>query len=105
MSRFRIDHPTRDRVHAIYGHDPVLGFFADMMREGRDKPTVSYDTWHPMFNRARPLLGCLDFLAAEGFFTGEQLEDALAVIADDLDVPARLVRVVEVIERLKEEAD
>ena len=62
---------------------------------------TSYDFFHPSFNRARPLLGCLDFLVSEGFFDADDLEDALAVIADDLDMPARLVRVVEVIERFK----
>jgi hypothetical protein len=105
MSRFRIDHPSRPNIHAEAGHDPVLGFFVDVMREGRDRPLKSYNHFSPTFNRARPLLGCLDFLVAEGFFTGEQLEDALAVFADDLDVPTRLVRVVEVIERFKSAAD
>jgi hypothetical protein len=103
VTRFRLDHPTRVGVHAIYGHDPVLAFFVDVMREGRDKPLASYDTWHPTFNRERPLLGCVDFLASEGFFTRDKLNDALVVVADDLDVPKRLVRVVEVIERFKAE--
>jgi hypothetical protein len=101
VSRHRIDHPTRKNVHAIYGHDPVLGFFVDVFIERREKPIASYDTWHPSFNRARPLHGCLDFLAAEGFFTGDDLEDALAHVQDDTRVPKRLARVVEVIERFK----
>jgi len=101
MSRFRLDHPTRPNVHAAYGHDAVLGFYVDVMRGHR--VIKSYDHFHPLFNRARPLMGGLDFLVAEGFFTADDLEDALIVIADDLDVPKRLARVVEVIERFKSE--
>ena len=37
-------------------------------------------------------------MVSEGLLDADDLEDALAVIADDLDMPARLVRVVEVIE-------
>lgn len=99
MSRFRIAHPQRTNIHADYGHDAVVGYFIDVMRGHR--VLTSYDFFHPAFNRQRPLMGCLDFLASEGFFTGDDLEDALAVLADDLHVPARLVRVVEVIERFK----
>lgn len=82
MSRFRIDHPTIKNIHAEAGHDPVLGFFVDIMREGRSRPLKSYDHFHPLFNRARPLLGCLDFLVSEGFMTGEQLEEALVYLQD-----------------------
>ncbi len=64
-----------------------------MHREGREKPIASYDIWHPAFNRARPLMGCLDFLVAEGFFTGDDLEDTLAHAQDGTRVPKRLARV------------
>jgi hypothetical protein len=99
VSRFRLDHPTRHHVRAEYGHDAVVGFYADVMLGHR--VIASYDFFHAAFNRARPLLGCLDFLVSEDFFTGEDLEAALAVIADDFDVPAKVARVVEVIERFK----
>jgi hypothetical protein len=73
--------------------------------DGREKPIASYDTWHPSFNRARSLLGCLDFLVEQEFFTADDLESALVAIADDLDVPSgRLARVVEVMEGFKEAA-
>jgi hypothetical protein len=85
MSRFRVDHPIRDHIHAIYGHDPVLGFFVDVFMEGRDKPLAAFDHFSPAFNRAQPLLGCLDFMVTEGFFTGDDLESALVVIADVID--------------------
>lgn len=105
MSRSRIDHPTRANVHAIYGHDPVIGFFVDVHRDGRDKPIASYDIWHPSFNRERPLMGCLDFFVAEGFFTADDLEDALAHVQDNTRVPKRLVTVVLVIMNFKDACD
>jgi hypothetical protein len=88
VSRFRIDHPPRKNVHAIYGHDPVLGFFVDVFMNGRDKPIASYDFFQPAFNRARPLMGCLDFLVEQEFFTADDLEDALAHVQDGTPVPA-----------------
>jgi hypothetical protein len=67
MSRFRIEHPTREGIHAEAGHDPVLSYYVDLMRGHR--VLTSYDFFHPLFNRARPLLGCVGFLASAGFST------------------------------------
>lgn len=103
MSRFHIAHPTRPDLHAEAGHDPLLSYFVDIMKGHR--VIKSYDSWHPLFNRARPLMGALDYLASEGFYTGDDLEDALAMIADDLDVPKRLVRVVDVVMAFKSAAE
>lgn len=47
-------------------------------------------------------MGALDFLVVEGFFTGDELNDALAHLQDDTRVRSRKVRrVVKVVERLK----
>jgi hypothetical protein len=106
VSRFRIDHAHRPDLHAEAGHDPVLGFFVDVMREGRDRPVKSYDHFHPAFNRPRPLMGCLDFLASEGFFTGDELHDALIAIQDGEDnVPSGVQRTIEVVMQFKAAAD
>ena len=104
MSRFRIDHPLKPELHAEAGYDPVMGFFVDVMREGRSRPVKSYDHFNPMFNRERPLIGCLDFLVSEGFFTGDQLEDALVFLQDGEPEPDDM-RVVDVVSEFKSAAD
>lgn len=48
----------------ITGHDPVAGCFVDVVRD--ERVIESYDCFHPLFNRSRPLMGCLDFLVSEG---------------------------------------
>lgn len=104
MSRFRIDHPTIENVHAEAGHDPVLGFFVDVMKGHR--VVNSYDHFHPLFNRQRPLMGCLDFLVSEGFFTGEQLEDALVYLQDGWpEASAEVMCIVRVIIEMKGAGD
>jgi hypothetical protein len=98
MSRFRIEHPSKPELHAEAGHDPVLSFYVDIMKGQR--VIKSYDHFHPLFNRQRPLLGCLDFLVSQGFFTGEQLEDALVYVQDGWPEPTEgVMRVVEIVER------
>jgi hypothetical protein len=59
------------------------------------------DCFHPLFNRARPLIGCLDFLVSEGFFTGDELHDALVFVQDGLPTPnnPRVVEIVRAFER------
>jgi hypothetical protein len=100
VSRHRIDHPTRNHVHAIYGHDAVIGFFVDVFIENREKPIASYDFFQPTFNRERPLMACLDFLVSEGFFTADDLEDALVYLQDGSPKP-RDMRVVEIVMNMK----
>jgi hypothetical protein len=102
MLRFRIDHPTRTDMHAEAGHDPVMGFFVDVMQGHR--VIKSYDFFHPLFNRTRPLLGCLDFLVSEGFFTGDELEDALVCLQDGEPEPSDM-RVVDIVMDFRRDAD
>jgi hypothetical protein len=52
--------------------------------------------------RAVKLIECLDFLAEQGFFTADELQDALVVLADDVEVPERLERVVDVVVGFRE---
>jgi hypothetical protein len=100
MSRCRLDHPTKPGVQAAYGHDPVMGFFVDIMKG--DRLVKSYDFFNPSFNRARPLMGALDFLAAEGFFTTDQLHEALIYLQDGGRRPSKgVARVVEVVSMFK----
>jgi hypothetical protein len=105
VARFQLDHPTREGVHAEYGFDAVVGFFVDVFREGSDKPIASYDSFHPLFNRARPLIGALDFLACEGFFDAEDLEDAITALHEPVDVPDELREIADVIMNFKAAAD
>jgi hypothetical protein len=45
MSRFRVDHPTRQGIHVIAGVDHMLGFFIEVFREGRDRPIKTLDVF------------------------------------------------------------
>jgi len=105
MSRFRIDHPTKPAIHAEAGHDPVTGFFVDVMKGHR--VIKSYDFFQPSFNRARPLMGCLDFLVNETFFSGEDLEAALIALETDYgdDVDRGVRRAMQVVAEFKQAAD
>jgi hypothetical protein len=69
-----------------------------------ERVVKSYDHFHPLFNRQRPLMGCLDFLVSEGFMSGEQLEDALIFIQDGFPEPEDM-RVVNVVFEFKQAAD
>jgi hypothetical protein len=59
-----------------------------------------YDFFVPSFNRARPPMGCLDFLVFDGFFAGDELEHALVYLQDGEPVPCDM-RVVEIVVTLK----
>jgi len=97
MSRFRIEHPTRENLHIIYGHDHMLGFFVEMFREGREKPLKSLDMF--THGKAVTLNDCFDFLISVGVFTRPELQQALALIQDGHPepVPQGMARTVEVV--------
>ncbi len=100
MSRHHLDHPTKPGVQAAYGHDPVMGFFVDVLRH--DRTIKSYDFLQPSFNRARPLMGALDFMVAEGFFTADQLHAALVFLQDGGRRPPKgVARVVGIVMEMK----
>ena len=81
MSRFLIQHPTKPEIHAYYGHDHAVGFFVEIFREGREAPIKILDE----FTADRPLalIDALDLLANQGFFSHEDLEDALLFMRDE----------------------
>jgi hypothetical protein len=104
MSRFRIEHPTRENLHAYAGHDHMLGFFVELFREGRESPIKSLDTFSNG-NKLVNLIDCLDFLASNGFFSHESLEDALLYWKHEESEhgTAEALRIVKVIEGFKAE--
>ena len=91
MSRHRIDHPTRETVHAYYGHDHAVGFFVEVFREGREKPIASIDFFTS--NKPTTVQQCLELLINQGFFTEAELQDTLAHLQDSTSVPNTLQRV------------
>jgi hypothetical protein len=90
----RIEHPVRPGVRAEAGHDPIAGFFVDIVYG--EQAIATYDCFHPLFNRSRPVIGCLDFLVSQGFFSGDALEQALAFLQDGAPTPSDM-RVVEIV--------
>lgn len=103
MLRFRIEHPVQPDLHCYAGHDRLLGFFCDVMSEGREKPIKALD----MFTADRPitLIDALDFICNQGFASHEALEDALLFMRDEdpeHGTPEAL-RIVEIIESFKAE--
>jgi hypothetical protein len=103
MSRFRIDHPIKPDLHAIAGHDHMLGYFVELHREGRDRPIKSLDKF--TLGRAVTLDDCFTFLIEHGFFTLADLEAALVAMQDGTRVRSRKVRrVVKLVERFKADA-
>lgn len=103
MSRFTLDHPTRAGVRCEFGHDAGLGFFAEVFKDGRSKPTAVVDVF--TLGRAVTLQEVLDFMVEHCFFSTDQLHEALAWIATDEDESWRpngdVMRVVEVVARLR----
>lgn len=100
MSRFRIAHPTDRELHVIAGHDHMLGYFAELHREGRDRPIKSLDT----FTLGRPvsLQDCFEWLISEGMIERAALEAALIAMQDGTQVRSRKVRrAMEIVEAFK----
>jgi hypothetical protein len=98
MSRFRVEHPSREGIHAVAGVDHALGFFVEVFREDRDKPIRSLDMFTA--KRAVTLQDCFDFMIEHGFFTADQLRNALVFLQDGAPRP-KDTRVVEVVVKFK----
>lgn len=94
----------RDRS-AAYGWDAHIGFWVEVRDRGRI--VRCYDCLSEGYNAARPLHGALLFLVASGFFTREEIGDALARGRAEVpeEVPARVGRVAEVIANFRRAAD
>jgi len=81
VSRFTLDHPLKPTITAAYGHDHAVGFFCEIFREGRVRPIKTLDVFTT--NEPVDLIDCLDFLATNGFYAHEHLEDALLFMRDE----------------------
>jgi len=104
MSRFRIDHPTRPGAYAEYGHDHMLGFYAECFIDQRSKPTAVLDFFK--LGRTVTLQDCFEFLIAEGLIDRADLETALTAMQDSTRVRSRNVRrIVEIVGAFKSAAD
>jgi hypothetical protein len=104
MSRFRIDHPINRDLHAIGGHDHMLGFFVELHREGRDRPIKALDMF--TIGRSVTLQDAFDFLIAEGLIDRADLEAALISMKDGTRMRSKKVRrVVKIVEAFKHAAD
>jgi hypothetical protein len=101
MSRFRIDHSTDPKLHAMAGVDHAVGpFFVELYREGRDRPIKSLDMF--TLGRSVTLQDAIEFLIAERLIDRADLEAALMVMQDGTRVRSKRVRrVVEVVEAFK----
>lgn len=73
--KFRIRHPQDLRIFATYGYDGPsgLGFYVHVHDAGY---VAKYDGQHE-YDPVLPLQGALDFLIEKGFFSRDDLEEAL----------------------------
>ena len=101
MVRFRFEHPT-DRTKVGYaGVDHHLGFFAEI-HHGRK--VINFDGVDQFKAPMEAIL--LWFAEAEaGFYTRDELYEALVLLQDSGRIPARLKLVVRVVNELKFAAD
>jgi hypothetical protein len=109
MRRFQLaDHPHELALTAEYGFDPFCGFFVEVVLESRDQPLAVYDALQTGYDHHRPLLGALDFLVSQRFFTQKEIESALDAYAGHEDEPQlskRARSAFRVIENFKRAAD
>jgi hypothetical protein len=82
--RFRLDHPVHTAVYAEYGHDRALGFFVTV--RGKHGRRLDYDALHGDY---AGLAGALAFLAKGGFFTLEDLYEALLHVEQESEEDLR----------------
>jgi hypothetical protein len=106
VSRFRVDHPSDPNLHVIAGVDHMLGLFVELCRTGRSRPIKTLD----FFTAGKPVTmsACFEFLIEHGFFTRDDLEDALTAVADDTnpkDLPSGIARTVDVVMSFKAAGD
>ena len=103
--KFSILHPEHENIRAEYGWDHAIGFFVQVFEDAY--PTAEYDALQPRYNRARPLNGALAFLVSQTFFSGDELEEALARMSveewSEIPEPAR--RVAQVVLNFRAAAD
>ena len=102
--RFRLRHPSDRQASASYGWEPDLGFFAHVTNSSGER---TYDALDERYDHARPLDGALRFLAKLGFYSADDLEEALGRLQHQRieEMPKRLRRVAKVVVNMKRAAD
>jgi hypothetical protein len=104
VSRFRINHPINQSIYVIAGHDHMLGYFAELHREGRDRPIKSLDMF--TLGRSVSLQDCFEWLIEHGVIDRLDLEAALIAMQEGTRARSKRVRrVVEIVETFKSAAD
>jgi len=104
MNAMTITHPTNPDITATLGFDHAIKFFVDITSKRR---RFSYSAIEPGYDHERPLWGALRFLAAHGFYTEDDLHDALSGLQDGTidELPERVQQVGEVVWAFKRAAD
>jgi hypothetical protein len=104
--RFHIRHPQDAEGRAAYGYDGPsgLGFFVHATLRG---VAVRYDGRAPSYDHDRPLDAALRWMAAQGFYTVDDLEEAIVRLQHDLieEMPRRYGRIARVVWNFKRAAD
>ncbi len=105
--RFNFDHPTRAGVEIAYGLDHALpgGFFAEL-REGTRVTSFDGITPSSKFDPyGATLEQVLRWIAAQGAYSDDDLEEVLLLRESGDRVPERLTLVARVVEDLLRAAD
>lgn len=95
MAQFKLKHSTEKKLVATYGWDRALGYFVEVpAAKGPPKRArAEYDAVQPGYDHAEPLKGALYFLAAQGFFSIDQLEEAISAsqhqLPEEMEEPLR----------------
>lgn len=113
MPRFELQHPGDPMVQVVYGLDCAIGFFAAVdfgqcpSPQTKDRALVEYDAFQSGYSEEFPLRGCLEFLAEQGLFTLDDLNEAIVwfELHGDRYPPKRLRVAVTVVGNMKRAAD
>ncbi len=105
MAQFRLTHPADPRRSARYGWDHAVGCFVEVIENRR--VVVKYDVLNPGYDAVRPLEGALLVLSAAGFFSCDDIGEAIIRGMQELpdEMPAHLAGVAEVIANFRSAAD
>jgi hypothetical protein len=100
--RFRFDHPHDPSKVGTAGLDRLLpgGYFAEVEQEGR---VVSFDgltTGSGYDPYGHPMEQVLAWLAKQGFYSLDDLREALCLIDDRARIPGRLLLTASIVENL-----
>lgn len=105
MTQFRLPHPTDPKRRARYGWDHAVGFFVEVIEHRR--LVAKYDVLNPGYDAGAPLEGAIRVLSREGFFTVDDIGEAIVRGMHELpdEMPAHLAAVAAVIANFRVAAD